>query len=421
MSGPPFNSLSEWLNWQESLHPAEIELGLERIRHVAQRLAVLKPEALVISVAGTNGKGSTVSMLAAAYADAGYQVGTYTSPHLLRYNERVCINGAPVSDEALCEAFNAVETARGSTSLTYFEYGTLAALWLLQQQALDVLLLEVGLGGRLDAVNIMDADLAIITNIGLDHTDWLGDSREAIAGEKAGICRPGVPVVYNDQAPVDSIPGHAFTLGSPLSILGRDYQLTEAVFSSGDISLQLPEELPPVQQLNACGVLQALILLSGRLPLDMTKAVAALAKAQPPGRQQQRKLMMDNGKVECIFDVSHNLEAVEALKDHLAKQPASGKTHLLFAALADKPIEGISACMNEVADRWHLAALDVPRGCTVEDLVERVRAAQTAVVQHDSIAAAWQAVKAEARAGDRVVVFGSFYTVEAVTKLLDED
>ncbi|HSP00336.1 MAG TPA: bifunctional tetrahydrofolate synthase/dihydrofolate synthase, partial [Thioalkalivibrio sp.] len=306
-----FDTLEQWLAWQETLHPKAIDLGLERVARVAGRLGLLEPSHAVITVAGTNGKGSTVALLDAIYRAAGYRVCTYTSPHLLRYNERIRIHGALASDEALCRAFDAVDTARGEESLSYFEFGTLAALWLFWEAAPDVAILEVGLGGRLDAVNIIDSDVAVITSIGIDHEAWLGSDREVIGAEKAGVFRAARPAVCGDPRPPASIQRRALDLGAKLYMAGRDFSWQAAALGQGWqwqgpgavvlADLPLPALFGPIQLNNAASALTAVTLLQARLAVSREALARGLQQVRLPGRFQQLR-----DKPLVILDVAHN-------------------------------------------------------------------------------------------------------------------
>ncbi|MGD8886715.1 MAG: bifunctional tetrahydrofolate synthase/dihydrofolate synthase, partial [Gammaproteobacteria bacterium] len=339
-----FTTLDQWLRWQESLHPTEIDLGLDRVQQVLQRMELPAPSFTIISVAGTNGKGSCVAMLDAIYRAAGYKVGTYTSPHIKRYNERIAINGQSVSDDALCRMFERVDQCRGDVSLTYFEFGTLAAIGLLHEAQIDVALLEVGLGGRLDAVNILDADLAMITRIGLDHQAWLGDNRDAVALEKAGIARAHRPTVCGDPEPPETLIHYLEELQSPLYLVNRDFNYHIAdngrwqwCHSDRSFSdLPLPALRGDFQLLNAASVLMAVELLEAALPLKAAAIGDGLRSVSLPGRFQ-----VIDGNVTIIVDVAHNPQSAEALAATLRNWPGQGKTRGVFAVLKDKDVAGI--------------------------------------------------------------------------------
>ena len=325
-----FNRLEDWLAWQEGLHFTAIELGLERCMTVAERMGLLHPDFTVISVAGTNGKGSSVSMLRSILMHAGYNTGSYTSPHLVRYNERICLNGVEVSDEMLCAAFARIDQYRGDISLTYFEFGTLAALEIFQRAGIDIAVLEVGLGGRLDAVNCLDADAALITTIELDHENWLGRDRETIAREKAGIMRSGSVAVCSDPNPPQSLFEHAAALGTKLCVPGRDYchHITNTFWewqSDTTILCDLPRpSLYNTRQMeNAAGVLMVLHSLSDRFPIDPHAIRRGLQEFNLSGRFQ-----MVPDRAQLILDVAHNRQAMELLVHNLKGLPVQGRTHV---------------------------------------------------------------------------------------------
>src|SRR5690606_22608147 len=330
-------TLAEWLAYIETRHPRSIELGLERVREVAARLGLQRPAAQVVTVAGTNGKGSTVAFIEAIARADGWKVGAYSSPHLLRYNERVRIDGAEAADDELAAAFAAVEAARGDTPLTYFEYGTLAALWLFQQAGLDLAVLEVGLGGRLDAVNIVDPDVAVITTVDVDHVDWLGSDREAIGQEKAGIARAWKPLVLGEIDPPSSVLRHAYAIGANAIRAGSDYfhePAGEGQWQWREIGTELllpdPQLAAPVQRANAAAAIAALRALP-RSPAEPACA-AGVAAARIPGRLER----FEHDGVEVVVDVAHNPQAARELAAWAKARPASGATAMVLAVLADK-------------------------------------------------------------------------------------
>ncbi|WDK57291.1 bifunctional tetrahydrofolate synthase/dihydrofolate synthase [Xanthomonas campestris pv. campestris] len=407
------NTLSDWLAYIEQQHPSVIAMGLERVREVAARLQIEAPAKHVIVVGGTNGKGSTVAFIEAIGRAAGWKVGTYTSPHLLRYNERVRIHGVEASEAQLVAAFVAVEAARGDTALTYFEFGTLAALWLLQQSALELAVLEIGLGGRLDAVNIIDADVAVITTVDIDHTDWLGEDREAIGAEKAGIIRGWKPVVLGEIDPPSSVLRRAYQLGANAIRAGSDY-FHEPIDAqhwrwrdvAQTLELPMPALQAPVQLANAAAAIAALQALPVEVPA--TAWAQGVADAQLPGRLQR----VARDGVELMLDVGHNPQAARALAQALGKATPAGTTVALYAALADKDVRGVVEALTGCVDQWALAGLEGARGQSAEAL--RARLQGTAAAQaacHGDVAGALHAVLAEAQPGDRVLVFGSFHTV----------
>lgn len=414
------NSLSEWLEYIERQHPQSIAMGLDRVREVAARLGLGAPARKTIVVGGTNGKGSTVAFIEAIGRAAGWKVGAYTSPHLLAYNERVRIDGRDADDAALVAAFAAVEAARAQTVLTYFEYGTLAALWLFARAGLDLAVLEVGLGGRLDAVNLADADVSVITTVDIDHTDWLGEDRETIGAEKAGIIRGWKPVVLGEIDPPSSVLRHAYLLGANAIRYGSDYfcdPLDAATWRWRDVSVRLDLPMPalqaPVQLANAGAAIAALRAL--RTPLPRTAWAEGIAAAAVPGRLQSRKV----GEVEVVLDVGHNPQAARALAAWLQARPAPGATRAVYAALADKDSRAVVQALEEHIAHWHLAGLAGPRGQGAAALGERLAglaAAQGA--QADDVAQALAQALAQSRAGDRVLVFGSFHTVAEAMQAL---
>lgn len=409
-----FSSLDEWLAWLEQLHPTEIDLGLERIRQVYQSLSIAESLPVVITVAGTNGKGSVVSMLESIYRHAGYRVGCYTSPHLIHYNERIRIDGEQAADQAICDAFAAVEKARGDTSLTYFEFGTLAALWCFAQSNLDLVILEVGLGGRLDAVNVVDAEVAIVTSIGIDHQAWLGDDREQIGREKAGVFRAGRTAICGDPQPPESIRRVAEECGAKLLLINGQFgwrsEGEQAWGWWGEAqqrhSLPMPSLRGAVQLNNAATALMAIHSLE-TLPVNQQAIRAGLTDLQLPGRFQVLP-----GMPRQILDVAHNPDAARILAANLREQVSPGYTHAIVGMLADKDVESVVAELKDEVDYWHLVDLDVPRGLTAEQLESRIQAQSVAIAaQYPTVKAAREAVLASAGEADRIVIFGSFYTV----------
>ncbi len=413
-----FETLSDWLDWQGTLHPAEIELGLERISKVYQQLASEKPGYVVITVAGTNGKGSCVAFLEAILTTAGYRVGAYTSPHLVHYNERIRLNANDVDDQSLCEAFERVDQARGDTSITYFEFGTLAALDIFNHAELDVVILETGMGGRLDAVNIIDADVALITSIGVDHTDWLGTDRETIALEKAGIMRTGKPAIYGDLDPTLSLLKYADKNNVPLSLVARDfhYGWSDKDWSWCDFETKYEHMARPFmageyQLQNAAAALAVLTKLPEHISVNRENIEKGLQKATLAGRFQIVK------EEPCwILDVAHNPHAAEVLAENLSANSCAGKTHAVFGMLNDKDVTGVVEKMQDVIDNWHVCSLDVPRGIKAEELAKAIH--QDKVTLHDSVRDACQSIVPDLNKNDRVIVFGSFYTVSDVMQNL---
>ena len=424
-------TLDQWLVRIERQHPKSIDMGLDRVREVAGRLGLDRPARHVIAVGGTNGKGSTVAFIEAIAREAGWRVGAYTSPHLLAYNERVRVDGQDASDAALVEAFEAIEAARGDTTLTYFEYGTLAALWLFARAGLDLAILEIGLGGRLDATNIVDSDVAVITTVDLDHQDYLGDNREAIGFEKAGIARSWKPLVLGDDDPPSSVLRHAYAIGASALRIGCDFFIGAAPGEAAQelpadghwrwretgfqLDLPLPKLAVPAQLRNAAVAVAALRALDR--PLDDDAIGRGIAAADIPGRLQR----FQRGGVDVLVDVGHNPQAARELAAWLQAKPVTGATHAVYAALGDKDMAGVVAALASVVDRWHLAGLpdQAPRGIDVERFAERLAgtAAATAT-RHADVAQALAAVCTQARDGDRILVFGSFHTAAAALRWL---
>lgn len=419
------NTLDDWLEYIERQHPRSIALGLDRVRAVAAAMGLGKPAAQVITIGGTNGKGSTVAFVESIARAAGWRVGAYTSPHLLRYNERVRIDGDEASDAQLIQAFEQVEAARGDTALTYFEYGTLAALWLFEQAQLDLAVLEVGLGGRLDAVNLVDPDVAVITTVDIDHTDWLGPDRESIGAEKAGIARGWKPLVLGEIDSPSTVLRHAYAIGANALRLGSDFfqeTIDEQRWRWREVGAELELPTPPlagaIQRNNAAAAIAALRALE--TPPPDTAFAAGIAAARLPGRLQP----LQREGVEFVIDVGHNPQAARELAAWLRAQPAR-TTQLVYAALADKDAEGVVAAFDELDVRWHLAGLEpgMARGQSVQALAERLAQTQAAqAATHADVAAALEAAQAEAGEGGRVLVFGSFHTVaEALRHLRSSD
>ena len=423
-------TLAEWLEYIEQQHPRSIDMGLERLRGVAARMGLARPARHVVTVGGTNGKGSTAAFIEAIAGEAGWRVGCYTSPHLLAYNERVRISGRAAADRQLVEAFEAVESARAGTSLTYFEYGTLAALWLFERAGLDLAILEVGLGGRLDATNIVDADVAVITTVDLDHQDWLGADREAIGAEKAGIARAWRPLVLGDDDPPSSVLGHAYAIGASAVRIGCDFFFEPAPVDAPSghwrwrevgyqLDLPRPGLAAPAQLRNAAVAIAAVRALD--VPADDAISAAAssrgVARAHLPGRLQQ----FERQGVPVLVDVGHNPQAAAALAQWLAANPPAGGTRAVYAALADKDVAGVVAALAGQVDAWHLAGIegDGARSCDGATLQSRLAGTPAAAGSvHGDVAAALEAALSASAPGDRVLVFGSFHTAAAALRLL---
>lgn len=415
-------SLEEWLEWQEKLHFTAIELGLERCKTVAERLNLLTPNSVIINVAGTNGKGSSVKMIASILNHAGYKTGSYTSPHIIRYNERIQINGVEVDDKTICESFVRIDQAREDISLTYFEFGTLAAMDIFNREQLDVIIMEVGLGGRLDAVNCFDADLAIVTPIDLDHQNWLGKDRESIAREKAGILRPGIPVVCTDKNPPVSMVSYANELGSRLYLAGRDFDYeingNKWNWKHGNIfyeNLPAPSLYNDAQIQNASGVLMALTTIADKFKVNEHAIKRSFSEFTINGRLQ---IVPDSAQI--ILDVAHNVQSASNLVRNLKKIPVYGKTHLLVGMLKDKDHHSVFSQLNKIADYWHIVSLNQPRGTEVNTLGKALSALQveneTSV--YSSVPEALETIRQLVGSEDRIVITGSFLTVAAAIKYL---
>ncbi|MCE5986423.1 MULTISPECIES: bifunctional tetrahydrofolate synthase/dihydrofolate synthase [unclassified Pseudomonas] len=418
-------SLGEWLAYLEQLHPSAIDMGLERSQKVLARLALGKLAQRVVTVTGTNGKGSTCAFVASLLQAQGLKVGVYSSPHLLRYNERVLIDGQEASDERLCEAFAAVEAARGEISLTYFEMGTLAAFWLFYQSQLDAVVLEVGLGGRLDTVNVVDADLALVTSIGVDHVDYLGDTRELVAFEKAGIFRQGKPALCGDLDPPQPLLDKAAELAAPLFLRGRDFDLASAdghwswrgtAADGAQVELHdLPLLDLPME--NATLALQAYLLMG--LPWDAGQIRQALLDTRITGRLDRRLLSWQGKPVELLLDVGHNPHAAEYLARRLAARPLKGRRLAVFGLLADKDLGGVVAPLQGLVDDWAVAPLDTPRSRPAAELVTALTNVGAAVKSYASVGAALEGQCAQATADDQILLFGSFFCVAQALEWLE--
>jgi dihydrofolate synthase/folylpolyglutamate synthase len=423
-------TLSGWLMHLENLHPkgeAGIVLGLDRVRRVSEALGQ-RPFCPILTVTGTNGKGSTAAYLERILRQAGYRAGCYASPHLMRYNERVRVDATPVDDATLCRAFAQVEAARraAGVALTYFEFGTLAAWQVFAAAGCAALVLEVGLGGRLDAVNLYDPDVALVTSVDLDHQDWLGTTREAIGFEKAGIFRAGRAALCGDAQPPESLEAHAARLGAPLQVLGRDFgfvcdedraqwrywhRMGERTIRH---SLAYPGMRGTVQVRNAALALAALETLGARLPVSMQAVREGLALTSLPGRFQVLP-----GRPAVVLDVGHNPEAMRVLAQNLSCMGFYPKTRAVLGMLADKDVAGIAALQGKI-DHWFLATLAGPRGRSAAALAEQVAAldAQTPITCCENPADAFAKAKASSDESDRILAFGSFHTVSGVLAAL---
>jgi dihydrofolate synthase/folylpolyglutamate synthase len=406
-------TLADWLTYLESLHPKTIELGLARVAQVKQRLA-LQPDFPVIVVGGTNGKGSVCAMLESILHAAGYKVGCYTSPHLLHYNERVRIAKEQAGNAELCASFEAIEQARGETALTYFEFGTLAAMQLFISHKVDVAILEVGLGGRLDAVNVFDADVAVVTSVDIDHVDYLGDTREGIAFEKAGIFRSGRVAICADPDVPQALRDHAREVGAELWCLGQEFgfkshqgQWDFFGKSGARTSLPIPALRGAFQLHNASAALAALDALKDRLPVNMEAVRRGLVEVQLAGRFQ-----FVPGRPQLILDVAHNPHAARSLAQNLAGLPPA-KTFAVFAMLKDKDMAGVVRALEPFIDNWLVAGLDMPRGASAAELARVLQdcGVHGAIRTCANVAEALSHACNEAGENDRIAAFGSFHTV----------
>ncbi|HCQ7056427.1 bifunctional tetrahydrofolate synthase/dihydrofolate synthase [Klebsiella oxytoca] len=403
--------LATWLSYLEHLHSKTIDLGLARVSEVAQRMAVIKPAPFVFTVAGTNGKGTTCRTLESVLMAAGYKVGVYSSPHLVRYTERVRVQGEELPELAHTTSFAEIEAARGDISLSYFEFGTLSALWLFQQARLDVVILEVGLGGRLDATNIVDADVAVVTSIALDHTDWLGPDRESIGREKAGIFRSGKPAIVGEPDMPLTIAEVASEKGALLLRRGVDWQYdaSEQGWSFRDRQGALNDlPLPQVPLPNAATALAA--LRASGLKVKEQAMRDGIQNAMLPGRFQ-----IISEAPRTILDVAHNPHAAAYLAGRLKTLSKTGRVLAVVGMLHDKDIAGTLANLQAEVDDWYCAPLEGPRGATAEQLLEHLRTGKV----YTSVAQAWHAAMADARPEDTVLVCGSFHTVAHVMEEID--
>ena len=428
-------SLAEWLALQEAAHPKSIDLGLERVAAVARRLGIDRPQSAVVTVGGTNGKGSTVAHLEALSLAAGRSVGLFTSPHFVRYNERIRIDGVEVGDGALVAAFERIEAARGATTLTFFEYNTLAALQLFAERDVELALLEVGLGGRLDATNLVDADVSVLCSVGFDHRDWLGETLEEIGAEKAGIFRPARPAVLGTARMPASVYSAIGRLGAKPVVAEKDFSW-EVTSGAGapprwryrGTRLAL-EELPPpalagsIQYRNAATALAALealaagaersgatarLVAAGQIlqALDAPTVAAGLRRVRLAGRFQ-----IVPGPVEWILDIAHNPPAAEVLAAQLGERPCQGRTLAVVGILGDKDAPAIARALAPALDRWFLCSLEGPRGITAAELARRLEPMVREPILAGSVREGCEAARAAARPGDRVVVCGSVHTV----------
>jgi dihydrofolate synthase / folylpolyglutamate synthase len=407
-------SLEGWLDYISAQHPATIALGLDRVREVASRMA-LAPLPVTITVGGTNGKGSTCAYLETILDAAGYRVGVYSSPHLLRYNERVRVGRKDLDDDALVEGFERVEAARGAVALTYFEFGTLAALAAFERAGIEAAVLEVGLGGRLDAVNIVDADVAVVVSVDLDHQAFLGNDRESIGFEKAGIFRTGRPALFGDVDPPQSLQRHAQEIGADLQLLGRDFRFEASERQWDFIGRHGPKRALPMPALrgrwqlkNASCALAALDEVADRLPVSLGEVKRGLNDVRLAGR-----LQVLPGRPSIVLDVAHNPHAARALADALGEMGFFENTIAVFAMLADKDIGAVVDAIRHRIDRWHVAAAQADRAASAASVAQVLADRGLAAVTRTfaSVDSALDAARREAGPADRILVFGSFYTV----------
>lgn len=425
-------SLNEWLAHLETAHSnGPIDMGLERIGQVKETMGLV-PECPVVVVAGTNGKGSVCAFLSQIYKEAGFKVGTLTSPHILSYNERIAVNTRPVSDEEITASFERIEAARGNISLTYFEFNTLAAVDIFIRNAVDVMILEVGLGGRLDAVNVFDADVAVVTSVDLDHQAFLGDTVEQVAFEKAGIFRSGKPAVCGQNPPPETLEKHAGTIGADLLSAGLDFDYAKLenqqwsyrfhpqrskLFSDrhrNRNALPIPALRGSYQLANASCALTVIECLNGLLPIDIGSIKRGLLLVNNPGRFQVLP-----GRPLTVLDVGHNPHAARAMRQNLIALPFARKRTAVFSMLADKDIDTVLDILKDQFDEWHIAPLNLPRGMTSEQLAAKLSGhGISSVKQFENIAKAYEAAVAAASENDRIIVFGSFHTVAEVMVVL---
>jgi dihydrofolate synthase/folylpolyglutamate synthase len=420
-----FSRLSDWLSWQETLHPRAIDLGLDRLYRTLDRLGWRRPACPVITVGGTNGKGSCVALLSRILASAGYRVGTFTSPHLVRYNERITIDGREISDASLMAAFERIDAARGDDTLTFFEFNTLAALLVFETANLDAIVLEVGMGGRLDAVNVVDADVALVTSIALDHCEWLGSDVETIGREKAGIFRAHRPAVFGSRALPTSIETEARRIGGDLLRLGVEFDFERAGRSwswRSAVERARLERLPPpalfgdTQYDNASAVLQVLHCLRERFTVAREAIEEGLRTVRLPGRFQ-----IIPGPIEWVLDVAHNPAAATTLAGQLRLDSTGRRTFAVCGILGDKDVEGIAQALKGCFAGWVIAGLSGGRAIASDVLAERLRQQGANVIATgSSVPEACELAQRAASPGDRIVVFGSFLTVGPALQWLQD-
>jgi dihydrofolate synthase/folylpolyglutamate synthase len=415
-------TLDHWLAWFETLHPKRIDLSLERLSAVLDERSLRPPPYQVVTVAGTNGKGSCVAMLESIYWHAGFRVGTFTSPHLWRFNERIRVDGADAADAELIAVFESIDAALGPITLSYFEASLVAALEVFKRRGIDVAILEVGMGGRLDATNTVDTDCALIVSIDLDHKEWLGETREAIGREKAGIVRGGKPVVIADRAVPKSVLAHAAAERAVPRLLGRDFDFRRVGtgwLRAADADGAPPWPLPPFggeeQFANAAACAEVVECLGRALPVADAALAAGIARAYLRGRLERHAL----AGVDWVFDVGHNPAAARGLAASLGRLPRAARTWVVFAAMRDKDLKGVVEPLVAAAAGWFVAQASADRGATREELATLLASlAAPRVVATADVAAAIDAARAAAKPDDRVVVYGSFVTVGAALEAL---
>ncbi len=411
-----FSDLEDWLNWLETLHPQKIDLSLGRIKQVLAAMGLERPPYRIITVGGTNGKGSCVAILESIYLEAGYRVGAFTSPHLWRFNERLRVDGQDTSDDVLVAIFSAIDAARGAVTLTYFEFSAVAAIAEFVRQGVQLAIFEVGLGGRLDAVNALDPDASMIVSIGLDHQAWLGDTREAVALEKAGILRKARPAIVAERDPPAALVAYAQDLGATLRRLGRDFDyefLPDGGWRYQAAAWELPTLPVPsfggrVQLGNAAACVAVIQSLGDELPVPEAALVSGIERAWLPARLERR--LLDG--VEWVFDVAHNPAAAGVLADELALRGKPCRTIAVFAAMADKDLVGIIDPLIPVVDEWLVTRADTERGASEDTLMAVLTERHAKSISAQPVVAdACRYARDLAADGDRVVVFGTCYMV----------
>lgn len=418
------SNLQDWLQHLESLQPDKIELGLTRIKQVAVSLAIEQPDFRIITVAGTNGKGSTVAYINAMLCELDFTAGVYTSPHFIHFSERIEIKGIRVADDALCRAFNAIENARDDVPLTYFEFTTLAAICCFKDAGIDVAILEVGLGGRLDATNAWDSEVACISSIGIDHIDWLGDDRESIGAEKAGVARAGCTLICGDTDPPSSIAEVATATGAALLQRGRDFDvepLSDGLWRYTDLSTDTEMELPAPAIVgqwacdNAAVSIAAVSCFTGNTP-SLSVVKKALRSVTIAGRMQ----ILQAGSTQVILDVAHNQAAAAMLNRYLQTASVNGKTRAVFGCMQDKDATAVISALAESIDEWLVAEIDYPRAMAsseIEQELDRRNIKSSKIFT--SVIHALNAAVAQSESEDRIVVFGSFHVVGPALELLE--